>query len=334
MFPRGWDRGWESRVRSATVTTSSCLEASRKDGGARALLTWVSRSFVDRSEFCASLLTKFDTGLRPSLSFARIALAPCAGKTRIVSINSVDSTWLSPYHSLIYGRLSRMDWCLRGEAKASCFSDFVQKDGEVFVSGDYESATDNLNQDVARSILETIGRSCSRVPLFVREAALRTLGGFLTDGKTGVVQRRGQLMGNQLSFPLLCLQNYLAFRYLVKRDVPFELMATILFSGPALRNIWCGSRVSNPAASCCQPVRRLSIPIGSPLIAVFLLLRGPRFVLRLWFVPRRFFGLWRVPSPCVESSRLSGASVDPAGLFGRKFSCRIFLPTSGTLSYR
>jgi hypothetical protein len=223
MFPRGWDRGWESAVDNAVVTTSSCLERSRKDGGARALLTWVSRSFVDRAEFCASLRAKSECR-RPNVSLARIARAPCDGKVRLVSVNSVDMTWIKPYHTLLYDFISRKDWCLRGDAKASSFPGFVQVPGEVFVSGDYESATDNLNQDVARHILGIIGRRCTRVPLFVREASLRTLGGMLTDGKRTVVQRRGQLMGNAMSFPLLCLQNYLAFRFLVRREgVPVRI---------------------------------------------------------------------------------------------------------------
>lgn len=181
MFPLGWDRGWESKVDNTTVTTSSCLECSRKDGGARALLTWVNRGFTDRAEFCASLRVKYDTR-KPEVSHARIAHAPCDGKVRLVSVNSVDMTWLKPYHTLLYDFISRKEWCLRGDAKKSSFSGFVQRDGELFVSGDYESATDNLNQDVARHILETVGRRCSRVPIFVREAALRTLGGTLTSG--------------------------------------------------------------------------------------------------------------------------------------------------------
>lgn len=222
MFPLGWDRGWQGRVRSTTLSTSSCLESSRKDGGARALLLWCREQPFSREEFCRDLLDRYSVR-HPSVSFARVAQAPCAGKVRLVSVNSVDMAWLKPYHTLLYDFISDMDWCLRGDAKASRFSDFVSVDGEVFVSGDYESATDNLNQDVARNILTTIGSRCTRVPLFVREASLRTLGGELSCGGVTVTQRRGQLMGNAMSFPLLCLQNYLAFRFLVRREVPVRI---------------------------------------------------------------------------------------------------------------
>lgn len=222
MFRQGWDRGWERRVLNVTLNTSSCLESSRKDGGARALLLWCRQGFPDRSEFCRDLLDRYST-LSPKVDFARVAHAPCAGKVRTVSVNSSQMNYLKPYHTLVYDHLSRMDWLLRGDAKVSCFSGFVQKDGEIFVSGDYEAATDNLNQDVARQILISIGRRCRYVPLFVREAALSTLGGTLSGGGKTVTQRRGQLMGNAMSFPLLCLQNYLAFKFLIRRDVPVRI---------------------------------------------------------------------------------------------------------------
>jgi len=115
-----------------------------------------------------------------------------------------------------------MDWCLRGEADVSKFRDFTVRDGELFVSGDYESAADNISVDVARHILTSIGRRCTRVPLGIREAALRTLdcqGEYLG----ALYPLRRQLMGNSMSFPLLCLQNYLTFKFLVPRQVPVRI---------------------------------------------------------------------------------------------------------------
>jgi hypothetical protein len=46
------------------------------------------------------------------------------------------------------------------------------------------------------------------------------------------VQQRGQLMGNLLSFPLLCIVNYLAFKYAVPRKVPLRVNGDdIVFRG-------------------------------------------------------------------------------------------------------
>jgi hypothetical protein len=46
---------------------------------------------------------------------------------------------------------------------------------------------------------------------------------FVYSKKVCGVQRRGQLMGTFLSFPALCLVNYLTFKWLVPRDVPVKV---------------------------------------------------------------------------------------------------------------
>jgi len=215
LFPFGWDRGWQGKVLSTTVTTSSVLESVRSVGGGRNLL---GDGFMDRSEFCESLLR--DCSRRWSVGYSRLAIAECDGKFRAVSVNSVDMTAVSPLHNLLYDHIARESWCLRGDAKVNRFREFTSLPGEVFVSGDYESATDNLNLDVARHILKVVLDRCARVPSGVKCAALRTLGGFVGTRLGTYPVLRGQLMGNSLSFPLLCLQNYLAFRFFVPRDVP------------------------------------------------------------------------------------------------------------------
>nr|QKI79946.1 RNA-dependent RNA polymerase [Erysiphe necator associated ourmia-like virus 117] len=221
MFPVGWDSKYGSAVAGTVVRTSACLEATRKVGGARGLLV---EGWESRAEFCRSVLDKYAKPIETrGVSLSRAMVARCDGKDRIVTVNSVDMTYLTPYHTTMYDHISGMDWCLRGEARAASFSDFLRRKGEVFVSGDYESATDNLNLDVARHILNLINRSCSRVPLWIRDLASDTLGGLIEGPERTVRVRRGQLMGNALSFPLLCLQNYLAFRFLHPRRVPVKI---------------------------------------------------------------------------------------------------------------
>lgn len=84
---------------------------------------------------------------------------------------------------------------------------------EYFVSGDYKSATDLLNVNASRYVLEQI---CMRwhVPIKLAEAAMLTLSGTtlqypvdVTLAEESVVQTNGQLMGSPLSFPLLCIIN-------------------------------------------------------------------------------------------------------------------------------
>jgi hypothetical protein len=221
MFPVGWDAKWKGCVMGTTVRPSSCLESSRRRGGALGAL---DRSLLaDREAFCAYLLDKYSRYDDLTVSRVRVAVAMTSGKSRIVTVNSVDMTYLDPLHRLIYDRVSEQKWCLRGDARACRFQGFTAKEGEVFVSGDYESATDNLNQNVARHVLYSIVSRCSRVPLGLRELAMRSLECTATSPVGDFPVRRGQLMGNSLSFPLLCLQNWLAFRYAVPRDVPVKI---------------------------------------------------------------------------------------------------------------
>jgi len=177
-----------------------------------------------RKEFIRDLLDK-SYSPREVVNRVKVMQALCDGKTRLVTVPSATQQLLSPLHDTLYEHLGTLPWLLVGEAKPSCFSGFARKTKEVFVSGDYESATDNLKLDVASHILQCVLRRCSRVPVWVRDQALRSLQCTIVDPQGFEVwQRRGQLMGNYLCFPLLCLQNYLAFKYLVPRQgVPVKI---------------------------------------------------------------------------------------------------------------
>jgi hypothetical protein len=178
--------------------------------------------FESRSAFVESCLDKYRKQV-PTVSLSKAVIAPCAGKDRIVTVNSVDMTRLSPYHTILYNHISKENWCLRGEATTRKFSSFLEREGELLVSGDYESATDNLNQDVACHIMGLINRRCTRVPLHIRDGASRTFKPTISVEGRYYEVKRGQLMGNAMCFPLLCLQNYLAFKYLIPRQVPVKI---------------------------------------------------------------------------------------------------------------
>jgi len=84
-----------------------------------------------------------------------------------------------------------------------------------FISGDYDSATDNLPLDVIRAVMEGILQTCSfDLPLYLKKVLLDiidldTKPHRIHYGSEQVIQTRGQLMGSFLSFPILCLVNYL-----------------------------------------------------------------------------------------------------------------------------
>jgi len=209
IFRPGWDvKFYGGYCTSSVLSTSSCSETSRKDGGCRGLEV---QSRWLRSEFCSYVITG---ATRLQRCASRIGVIESGGKWRTVSIPPRVDAGLRPLHSSMYSHLSRFKWLLRGDAKADKFKSFSRVAGEIFVSGDYESATDNLNSVLQCAILDELLDNSFLVPEGVKSHARSLYETPLLSCKEGTfVQRRGQLMGNLTSFPLLCLVNYITFRY-------------------------------------------------------------------------------------------------------------------------
>nr|UUW21025.1 MAG: putative RNA-dependent RNA polymerase [Sanya botourmia-like virus 9] len=186
-----------------------------------------------REDFVESalVLSKYS---RPPPS--RLVAVETGGKWRKITVPSGHQSLLKPLHTSIYNRLSAQPWLLRGKESANVFRDFSTSPGEVFVSGDYESATDNLNTHVSKFVLAQILMRSRSVPAGISRMAMDSLslpvelrGKFNT---RTVEQNSGQMMGYLLSFPLLCLINYLTFKYAVPRDVPLKINGDdIVFRG-------------------------------------------------------------------------------------------------------
>lgn len=215
-FPQGWDNQYRDLAWGSTPSIASCLENSKSKGGARA-------TRPDRASFLRSAL---EDG--PELDISRdvrFMVVSEGGKDRMVTVGSREQGVLRPLHKALYNRLSKMPWLLRGEASVSKLDDFRCVEGEVFVSGDYEAATDYLPLEVAEVLLEVALRNSSWVPHRLRRAAMRALRSRIhyDDCEEPFDQAVGQLMGNLLSFPLLCLQNYAAFRWVFPESVPVKI---------------------------------------------------------------------------------------------------------------
>ncbi|QJT73673.1 RNA-dependent RNA polymerase [Botrytis cinerea ourmia-like virus 7] len=161
--------------------------------------------------------------IEPSEQTVKYMDAECDGKVRAVTIMHAASQRLKPLHKLLYDQISKFPWLLRGKAKPQVFSQFTKEKGEVFVSGDYESASDHLPLSVAEQILRTTFRTAKYIPKSIQKEALEFLrvGIEYPDGE--VVESTRQLMGSLLCFPLLCLQNYIAFRYCFSTKVPVKI---------------------------------------------------------------------------------------------------------------
>lgn len=220
IFKKGWDKDYHQIAKNVAISASACLERSRKKGGSRGEIgsTYSQDEFI---RLC-SQGHKFDPRRKVRMVMAK-------GKTRIVTIASALQHEVKPLHVLIYRHISGQDWVLKGDANARRFKDFTHTEGEFFFSGDYESATDNFPLGLSRAVLGWILETCSHVPPSIQEVALNSLGSVLvhTPGPgqpdVKVRQRCGQLMGNFLSFPLLCVVNYLGFRQTIPRECPVRI---------------------------------------------------------------------------------------------------------------
>lgn len=103
-------------------------------------------------------------------------------------------------------------------------------DGQMFLSGDYEAATDNLESWVSDIVMNEVcdclkigGEPGSQTGI-ERDIAMRLLTGhyiYPKEWEYSRVQRRGQLMGSILSFPVLCIANAALVRAVVEADRSF-----------------------------------------------------------------------------------------------------------------
>jgi len=215
-FPPGWDSQYQDLAWGSCPSVKSCRESTRSKGGPRAL-------GIDRASYLRNCLRETaEVELSTDVDFLVVTEN---GKDRMVTRSSASTGVLRPLHKALYNRLSRLPWLLRGEAKASKFRDFGPVQGEVFVSGDYEAATDFLPIEVASAVMEEALRNSRWIPSSLGRAALRSLRANIhyDDSSLPFEQQVGQLMGNLLSFPLLCVQNYCAFRWIFPASVPVRI---------------------------------------------------------------------------------------------------------------
>nr|WNM95038.1 MAG: RNA-dependent RNA polymerase [Diaporthe gulyae magoulivirus 1] len=213
-FPPGWDSSYRAHCWSATTSVGACLDSPRSAGGVRALR-------LDRPTFLRRVLG--DEYFEVS-NTVKYKVVPTGGKGRGVTVADKWMAVLSPLHRTAYDHMTKSTWLLRGEAKPGRFRKFLRKEGEVFVSGDYESASDNLRVEVADAIIDVMQSSSKRIPSTIWETARRFLRCKVLYPDIEIpMESEGQMMGNLFCFPLLCLQNYIAFRYIMGAEVPVRV---------------------------------------------------------------------------------------------------------------
>jgi len=151
------------------------------------------------------------------VNVVRVGAAKTKGKWRVVTMQSAYvKRVLRPAHEALYDHLSSFGWIVRGEVTSSHFKDAVRalEEGEDIISGDYESATDNIYLPIVQMIVDEVARAAEGD---LTEEERRVLIGSFTDlkwrSKSGKLHRilRGSMMGNLMSFPVLCILNKACF---------------------------------------------------------------------------------------------------------------------------
>jgi len=212
IFAKGWDASWDRKVQSFSPSLGSCIGKSRKYGGQLATLAAAGQTAWQESLNLP----------QPGSLEGELLLVNSAGKPRALTRFGAECASLRPLHGLLYDTISKQPWLLRGdvtdERLGKAGFDLSRSVEEPLTSGDYKSASDNLSIEVAESILDVAWSTSKYVPSNVFRYALAAQRPNLTyEGEDGLLEHfvptRGQMMGSYLCFPLLCLQNYIAFRY-------------------------------------------------------------------------------------------------------------------------
>jgi len=223
LFPVAWDKTYREHCYTTGPPLSSTLENSRKHGGG--LSTTMSHP-----EFLEYTL---GTALPPNTSVrAKPMVVQSAGKPRPLTKFSDSCLVIKPLHKAIYDRLSSESWLLRGDVTQAALDKAGFRKGNGFlVSGDYKSATDNLPLEAAEVILNVALRNSSRVPEGIRDYARRLLRPIFLHAGEEIQVSSGQQMGSLLSFPLLCAQNYIAYKWAIFSHFKRRVSMPVLING-------------------------------------------------------------------------------------------------------
>jgi len=217
---RSWLPTLEVRVRQLISGWGRGLEGHRKEGKVP-----VFGEYVPDQQGCYEI---------PSSEGGTLACAPSSysglpnrvvlgvakqkGKHRVVTMQSAEvKRVLTPVHNALYDYISSFGWCVRGDVQKEDFEAVIgdRREGEVFISGDYQAATDNIYLPAVNCIVRVISE-CPELTEVEREMLLRSFDEVrykptrCHPGQGNLI-KRGSMMGNLVSFPLLCLLNKACF---------------------------------------------------------------------------------------------------------------------------
>jgi len=223
-----WWKGWKGEKEKLIPDQQGCLELERKYGGATAvpLTGEVPEVMVRRPEPCLGCRFKlpcrsdpekpnpcqptWETAIESLIpNEVRLGCAKTKGKIRVVTMQSARvKRLLRPVHEAAYDFISRRKWCVRGTVTRDHLEPIIEdrREGEFFISGDYEAATDNLNPDAVEAVVEVLAEGLPRELGDLLLSSYRDIH-WWSRSRRRMEIRRGSMMGNLLSFVVLCLLN-------------------------------------------------------------------------------------------------------------------------------
>nr|UUW21041.1 MAG: putative RNA-dependent RNA polymerase [Plasmopara viticola lesion associated ourmia-like virus 50] len=208
IYPPGWDSSYVDAIGRYAPNSSSCTERSLAKGGSRA------ESNLD--EYLSAVIGERDCSLSPYV----LKSINTSGKQRLLTVTPKDLAVLKPLHKLMFGRIRKQRWSLIGPPRTLSFEKAGFKFEHPILSGDYKGATDNLDLRVSQAILEAVLVTATTIPASVKQLARMSLLPDIQLGDKILTNRRGQMMGAFLSFPLLCLYNRVCSAFSLGRHTP------------------------------------------------------------------------------------------------------------------
>jgi len=142
-------------------------------------------------------------------SLVRRGVAKTKGKYRVVTMQSATvKRRLRPIHNALYDHLTSFDWCVRGDVRKEDFLAVCDAGEEDIISGDYKAATDKIYLSAVSAIIEVLAEE-RELSDEERECLVGSFENLRWISCQGIEHpiRRGSMMGNLVSFPLLCLLN-------------------------------------------------------------------------------------------------------------------------------